>query len=207
MEKMKIAIETQSNPITFGKTAEVLFNPTQLTFRGSGVSVKEGQVTSDNTPTTLTVDFFLDTTLKPREQQDVRTYTKPIYTLTRTQGNLKRPPLVRLSWGIGDVLLLQGFLQSVTKTLTHFREDGTPVRATLNCVFQEWQPPELKEKIQNPIDDPVRIVRRGETLSSIAAEEYNDASLWRLIADENRLTNPRKLVAGQQLTVPPLRVR
>ncbi|MGH2412760.1 MAG: LysM peptidoglycan-binding domain-containing protein, partial [Microcystaceae cyanobacterium] len=54
-------------------------------------------------------------------------------------------------------------------------------------------------------DDPVRIVRRGETLSSIATEEYNDPSLWRLIAQENRLDDPRKLTPGQVLTVPPIR--
>ncbi|MFN9943602.1 MAG: LysM peptidoglycan-binding domain-containing protein, partial [bacterium] len=55
-------------------------------------------------------------------------------------------------------------------------------------------------------DDPVRIVRRGETLSSIANEEYGDPALWRIIANENNLINPRALTAGLVLTIPPLRI-
>jgi nucleoid-associated protein YgaU len=104
------------------------------------------------------------------------------------------------------VLLPDGFLEKVNKTLTQFLEDGTPVRATLDCTFKEWAEPDKRKKEENLIDDPVRIVRRGETLSSIAYEEYGDPALWRVIADENRLQNPRQLAPGLVLTVPPLRV-
>jgi nucleoid-associated protein YgaU len=48
-------------------------------------------------------------------------------------------------------------------------------------------------------------VRRGDTLSSIAAEEYNDAMLWRPLAEANRINNPRVLTPGQVLVVPVLR--
>ena len=48
------------------------------------------------------------------------------------------------------------------------------------------------------------MVKRGETLSSIAQEEYGDPNLWRIIANENRLLNPRKLKPGLVLTIPPL---
>jgi hypothetical protein len=96
-----------------------------------------------------------------------------------------------------------GFLTSVSKTLTQFLEDGTPVRATLDCTFEEWIEPGKAKKIENLIDDPVRVVRRGETLSSIAAQEYGDPALWRVIARENRLEDPQ-VVPGQVLTVPPL---
>lgn len=47
-------------------------------------------------------------------------------------------------------------------------------------------------------------MRRGETLTSIAAEEYNNPALWRVIAAANRLDNPRQITPGQRLTVPPL---
>ena len=103
-----------------------------------------------------------------------------------------------------SVLLADCFLETVTKKLTHFLEDGTPVRATLDCSFREWKDPEKQKKNENPIDDPVRIVKRGETLSSIATEEFGDPALWRIIADENRLINPRKLEPGTILTIPPL---
>ena len=87
-----------------------------------------------------------------------------------------------------------------------FLEDGTPVRATLNCTFREWADLEKRRKEANLIDDPVRIVRRGETLSSIANEEYGDPALWRIIANENNLINPRSLKPGLILTIPPLRI-
>ena len=133
-----------------------------------------------------------------------------IQNLAQINLNLKRPPRCRLVWGTisgkDSVLLPDGFLMNVTKTLTHFLEDGTPVRATLDCTFKEWQEPGTKAKIGNPIDDPVRIVKRGESLSSIATEEYGDPSLWRIIAAENRLINPRILNPGTVLTIPPLRI-
>jgi nucleoid-associated protein YgaU len=46
-------------------------------------------------------------------------------------------------------------------------------------------------------------VVRGETLAQIAAEEYNDPTEWRLIADANNLDNPRLLSPGQVLVIPP----
>ncbi|MBW4493639.1 MAG: LysM peptidoglycan-binding domain-containing protein [Oscillatoria princeps RMCB-10] len=203
LEKLKIAIE--ENYPTFGRPVEVLFNPQQIQISRSGGTVKEGQLVGGEEPATLTIELFFDTTLGKSGPEDVQRYTKTIYNLTRKKGKLNRPPLCRLMWGKGSVWFLQGFLKQVSKTLTHFLEDGTPVRAKLNCTFEEWVPPEYKQKSQNPIDDPTRIVRRGETLSSIAAEEYSDPSLWRVIADANKISNPRAITPGQILTVPPLR--
>ena len=204
LEKLKIAIENKYPQ--FGKPKEILFNPTQIQFsrQGQELNEKDGQLVGNNAPTILTLDLFFDTTLRRFPPENVQKYTKEIYNLTQIKSNLKRQPLCRLIWGAGEILLLEGFLRSVTKTLTHFLEDGTPVRAKLNCSFQEWHEPQKKQKIQNPIDDPIRIVRRGETLSSIAAEEYNDPSLWREIAKANQIGNPRQLTPGQSLTVPPL---
>ncbi|MCU0516528.1 MAG: LysM peptidoglycan-binding domain-containing protein [Oscillatoria sp. Prado101] len=203
LEKLKIAVE--ENYPTFGRPVEVLFNPQQIQISRSGGTVKEGQLVGGEEPATLSIELFFDTTLGKFGPEDVQRYTKTIYNLTGKKGKLNRPPLCRLMWGKGNVWFLQGFLKDVSKTLTHFLEDGTPVRARLNCTFEEWVPPEYKQKSQNPVDDPTRIVRRGETLSSIAAEEYSDPSLWRVIADANKIDNPRAITPGQILTVPPLR--
>ena len=48
------------------------------------------------------------------------------------------------------------------------------------------------------------LVRRGETLSSIAAEEYEDPTCWRPIADANQLVNPRQVAPGTVLIIPTL---
>jgi hypothetical protein len=144
---------------------------------------------------------------------DVRRYTNPIYNLsfTNARSTLGRPPLCQLVWGgkpnirdFNESVLFKGVLQHVTQTFTHFTAEGMPVRATLNCIFLEWEEPEQLLKKKNPIDDPIRIIKQGETLSSIAQEEYGDSSLWRIIANTNRLVNPRKLEVGSLLTVPPL---
>jgi nucleoid-associated protein YgaU len=49
-----------------------------------------------------------------------------------------------------------------------------------------------------------RIVRRGDTLSSIAIEQYNDVTQWRAIAIANDIDNPRALTPGQVLVIPKL---
>ena len=202
LEKLKIAIE--ENYPNFGKPVPVLYNPQQIQLFRSGGTVENGQLVGGENSATLTISLFFDTTLSQSGPKDVQHYTQTIYNLTNKNGKLNRPPLCRVTWGKGDAWFLQGFLKQVTKTLTKFLEDGTPVRAQLDCTFEEWVTPEYRQKSQNPVDDPIRIVQRGETLSSIAAEEYNDPTLWRLIADTNKINNPRLIIPGQVLTVPPL---
>lgn len=211
LAKLKIYAE-KSREGDFSEKIDVLFNPSQVSIVKSGWTTNNegGNVIAVNSPATLTVNLFFDTTLIRFPPPNVQNYTKQVYSLMNVIGSLKRPPRCRLVWGTisgkGSFLLPDGMLQSVTKTLTHFLEDGTPVRATLDCTFIEWVEPEKQKKVENPIDDPVRIVRQGETLTSIAAEEYNDPNLWRVIADANQLNNPRKLIPGSQITVPPLRL-
>lgn len=211
LEKLKIKAE-KSQEGDFADEIEVLFNPNQVQINKTGWTISpNGPIASDELAT-LTVDLFFDTTLKGSPPDNVQQFTKKIFNLThpRIGTSTKRPPRCKLVWGtIGgkdSVLLPDGFLERVTKTLTQFLEDGTPVRATLNCVFREWAEPDKQKKEENLIDDPVRIVRRGETLSSIAYEEYGDPALWRIIANENRLNNPHRITPGLVLTIPPLRV-
>ena len=53
--------------------------------------------------------------------------------------------------------------------------------------------------------DKSRQVRRGDTLQSLAAEEYGDPRQWRHIAVANGIVNPRDLRPGTVLTIPKLR--
>lgn len=204
LEKLRIAIE--ESKAQFGDPIPVMYNPQEMRLSRQAGKINENQeqmVDDKVQQTTLNLTLFFDTTLEATGSQDVQRHTKTIYNLTKTNGELQRPPLCRLYWGRGNEWFLQGFLTEITKNLTKFLEDGTPVRATLDCTFVEWIPPEQIAKEQNIIDDPIRIVRRGETLSSIAAEEYSDPALWRLIADANKIYNPLNITPGQSLTVPP----
>jgi phage tail protein X len=225
--KLTIEVERSTPPI------QVLFNPNQITIsRTAWHNSKDGELAPINAPATLSMDLFFDTSLPQPATgglasialttlvgrstlpslglpQDVRDYTKRIYNLTQQRGDLgdaTRPPMCELKWGDPSKTFFRGVLKSVTQTFTRFLENGTPVRATLKCEFEEWESSATQEKAKNPIDDPIRVVKRGETLSSIAAEEYGDAALWRVIADANRglIQNPRQLAPGTALTVPPL---
>ena len=225
LEKLKIIVEKKFPTFNEAQPIIALFNPQQLSITKTAWQGQGSSLLPANEPATLTVDLFFDTSLLKAGQkvsgigsiiginalpssplQDVRNYTKKIYQLTQKQsgfGAVPRPPICQLKWGKHTVLF-QGVLKQLTKAFTHFLADGTPVRAKLNCTFQEWISPEMQQKEQNPIDDPIRIVQRGETLTSIAAEEYNNPALWRVIAAANRLDNPRQIIPGQRLTVPPL---
>lgn len=213
LEKLKIYAEKSKGqkPDQFPLLIKVPFNPNKITVTKSNKNEEQETYNFSDDPATLDIELFFDTTFEIKPNKNVQNYTRLIYNLAQINMNLKRPPRCRLVWGTisgkDSVLLPDGFLISVTKTLTHFLEDGTPVRATLDCTFKEWQEPGIKAKIGNPIDDPVRIVKQGESLSSIATEEYGDPSLWRIIAAENRLINPRILNPGMVLTIPPLRIK
>ena len=208
LEKLKIYAE-KNNPGDFKEEIKVLFNPNEISLTFPGGQIVENRLVESDDSATLSLNLFFDTSLD--NQENVQDYTRKIVSLTlpRIGKDKKRPPLCKIIWGIiggkDSILLANCFLETVTKKLTHFLEDGTPVRATLDCTFKEWKEPIKEKKIANPIDDPVRIVKRGETLSSIATEEFGDPSLWRVIAKENGLINPRKLPPGKVLTIPPLK--
>lgn len=211
LEKLTIKAE-KSNPGDFADKFKVLFNPNQIEIVKTAWEMEKDQPVPTKGLVKLNLDLFFDTTLIKFPPENVQIYTSKIFNLTqpRIGTDSKRPPRCQLIWGTisgkNSVLMPDGFLESVTKRLTHFLEDGTPVRATLSCTFKEWREPIKAAKIANSIDDPVRIVKRGETLSSIATEEYGDPSLWRIIAAENHLNNPRTLNPGMVLTIPPLRI-
>ena len=47
------------------------------------------------------------------------------------------------------------------------------------------------------------VFRAGDTLSGIAHRAYGDWRQWRLIADRNRVVDPRAIPIGATLLIPP----
>jgi len=136
---------------------------------------------------------------------DVTVKTRQIAALAEVDGDLHRPPLCTLTWGTFDIF--EGVLTDLQQRFTMFLADGTPVRATLSCSFVEWST-EAHYKAREVHSSDVaktRVVRHNDTLHSLAAEEYNDPSLWRHIARANGIVNPRELTPGMVLTIPKLR--
>jgi nucleoid-associated protein YgaU len=136
---------------------------------------------------------------------DVRRHTGQIAGLAEVDQELHRPPVCQLRWGTFDIFT--GVLTSVQQRFTLFLSDGTPVRATLTCDFVEFSGVAGGRANEPHSADVARTrqVKGGDTLLSLAAEEYGDPALWRHIARANRIVNARVLAAGTVLTIPKLR--
>ena len=137
-------------------------------------------------------------------QIDVRDYTKKVTDLMYVDSDLHRPPELKVEWAS---LQFKGFLAQCSQRFIRFNERGQPVRAYVNCTFIEHR--EVKKLfVANPLNSPdttkYHTVRQGDSLWSLAAEEYGDAGQWRTIAAANGLSNPRRLRNGETLVVPAL---
>jgi nucleoid-associated protein YgaU len=107
-----------------------------------------------------------------------------------------------LTWGGFN---FQCVLEKLSQNYTMFADDGTPVRAVVNATFKQFSTA-AEEARNNPPGDPTKThqVKTGETLNLISAKEYGDPALWRIIADENGLRDPRLLTVGSSLVIPAL---
>jgi hypothetical protein len=214
-EKLTITPESESNfaPI------KVLFNPNTYSISKSvSWGAASGQTQrGHNAPAlqfsggesrTLSLELFFDTTEEADPvKQDVRNLTNRIVKLTRIVRDLdpQRPPICVVSWGQvtppGSDFPFTGVITQLTQRFDLFRMDGTPVRATLTVAFMEYLDPK-RDELQNDPDFTTRVVKRGDSLSSIAGEAYGDPTLWRVIAEANALDDPRRLPPGLRLNIP-----
>lgn len=153
----------------------------------------------------LTLNLFFDVTERPNT--DVRAETNKIVELTKKDRDQKCPLPCEISWGGGGAsnydFPFVGVITSLTQNFVLFSSDGKPLRANLTVVLTEYPDPEKNQRQTDP-ELTTRIVKRGDTLSSIAGELYFDPSLWRIIAEANGLDDPRRLAVGSRLTIPKL---
>jgi len=194
-----------------------LFNPNEYTFskRNSWTSTR---VKGQNVPT---LEFGGGDSIELRMQRffdtyatggDVRTVTNRIWKLMNIDSNLTdmtsfkgRPPMVEFQWGA--TWSFKAVITSISQRFTLFRDNGIPVRATLDVNFLQ-----AKEEGRYPGQNPTtrgnpgyrrRVVKEGDTLDWIAFDEYGDSAMWRHIADSNEIDDPMNLKPGQVLAITP----
>jgi hypothetical protein len=155
---------------------------------------------------TLDVEMFLDAT--DSDDGDVTPAIDVLMSTVRptdksTHANAPFPPIVVFSWGSAPPFV--GVVKSVTASLTLFRPDGKPVRATCKVSLQEYPTDPPKQNPSSGTPDCARAHRvvLGDTLASIATEEYGSPMLWRAIAVTNGLEDPFRLRLGRELLLPP----
>jgi hypothetical protein len=218
IDKLKIFPERDpTNPIKTEADGSitVAFNPTtysiskSLTWNESGGS----NDTRTNAPTLafggggsrqLALELFFDSTERRGPERDVRVQTDRIVRLTQILRHLDnpRPPICKLDWGgKKEDFPFVGVVTSLEQSFLLFDATGQPLRATLKVAFREFLVLSDDQRKTDP-ELTTRVVRRGDSLASIAAQVYDDPSAWRAIARANRIENPLAIVPGTKLTLP-----
>jgi LysM repeat protein len=207
LAKVKITIEYT------GESFNALFNPEEYTvnkdnnYASQAIPGLSGPILQfvHGNMRTLEMELFFDTYDTPTlPKQDVRDLTNKLVNLLAIDPNLHAPPVVRISWAS---LQFRGVLARASQKFILFMDDGTPVRARVTCTFNEFIDPEQEAKQVNRQTadlSKVHVVAEGETLSGIASVLYEDPKLWRPIAINNNIDDPRSIFVGQQLLIPKL---
>jgi len=220
LDKLKILIELVPGKLQFNEHSrdhriDAMFNPKSLgitrsvqweSAKAAKRDSPELQFTTAQ-PATLTVDLFFDTYDTPSaKKESVYQYTKKLADLTLVRGDKHRPPVCQLFWGKQE-MIFQGVLQSLDQQYTMFQDNGIPVRATSKCTFMQWRANSNDLKYQNLMSADVTkvwVLKRGQTLATIAAQEYLDPRNWRDIAAANGIDDPLALDPGTTLLLPAL---
>ena len=174
----------------------------------------------------LSVELFFDTTENGmgRDATSVTDHTDRIYKLAKVENSSHAPAIVTFCWNSkfpGSSLSYAeagsgasgnqtrnsfvGVVESVRQQFTLFSSEGVPLRATVNLVLKEFRTldEQLKQlRLNSPDRTHSHPINDAETLSAIAGKYYGNASRWRFIAQENEITDPRRLQAGRIISVP-----
>jgi nucleoid-associated protein YgaU len=222
LAQLTILVENPGSTLGFDinsdSTIVAMFNPNKLAVSRQVPWPDQQAAKRDNPevqftgaiPATLNIDLLFDTYDTPEPEsakRSVRTlYTDKLMHLTtvETHGASHRPPVCRLQWGKQSIFF-QGVLTQLDLQFTMFTAAGVPVRATAHCAFKQWISNSADLRNQNLMSSDVAkvwVVKRGQSLATIAAAEYGDPRAWRIIADANGIDNPLDLAPGTQLVLP-----
>ena len=222
LEKMLIlAFDTATDAENGGTTdakdrMEALINPETYTLEykvktaeGQGQGTSGAQAKFQYTlPEELTFEFLFDNTglvdghPKPDGVfEDVSHFRR---MLTAYQGSSHEPYHLKLVWGN---LVFKGRAVEVSITYKLFNPDGQPIRAVVRVKFKgsiEESKRAAQEARTSPDLTHRRTVRAGETLPLLCFQVYGDPRHYLFVAEQNGLSDFRRLVPGQVLYFPPL---
>jgi Contractile injection system tube protein/LysM domain len=217
--KAEIEIEGRGSPIP------VYFNPTEYSISKSnewkydkvtGNSFPKAQFGGGN-PRELTLSLLLDASLLSKTAH-IRDVTNDLFKMMevkegQTPGDAGAvPPFVTFKWGRETTF--KSVCTQLTVAFKLFRPNGDPIRADVKMTLKQAETAGTASanganRAGNPTTRAnaghgVHTVKDGDTLPSIAYEAYGDATVWRAIADVNRIENPLHLRRGTALSLPKL---
>jgi hypothetical protein len=117
-------------------------------------------------------------------------------------------PMLILQWG--DPMrgfLVFGNMMSVKCDFKRFDNIGNPIRAEVQCTFQEAAS-DILSLLTNPTSGgesgrQIHTLTQGENLQNVATERYGRPSAWREVAEANGIDDPVRVKPGQRLALPP----
>lgn len=192
-----------------GELLEVMFNPEEYTlnqdnnFASQAIPGLSGPILQfvHGNMRTLDMELFFDTT---DLASDVRDETQKIVRLLEIDSDLHAPPVLRVAWA---TLQFRCVLAKAGQQFVKFQEDGTPVRARLTVSFNEFLDADREaQRVNRQTADftKVHVVAEGETLEGLAGVLYENPQMWRAIALDNRIDDPRADLTGQAIRIPSL---
>jgi Contractile injection system tube protein/LysM domain len=210
----KLTIETYPDQKFDGSpdaTYTVLFNPSEYTLtrtnnynrsQAAGTS-RPATSSSSGNPDSLSLTLFFDGSGVAGDAGPVTQRVNDFLKLMKYRGDKHKPRYLWVRWGW---LTFRCVLKTATASFTLFDRDGEPIRARVNASFEEViQDHERvnEEAASSPDLHRMWRVEEGQTIDAIAYEAYDDPAYWRELARANGLDNPRALVAGSVLHLPP----
>jgi hypothetical protein len=200
-----------------GDRMEFLFNPKEYSISKSTQVPRQTTPAAQGSsppqftgpqPQTMSIEIFLDATEDPGADlvKDHVEFLMEKCSATSASLGKQQPSLPIVVFGWGTTTSFQAFIKQVSVKYTMFRQDGTPVRATCTVQMEEVPNP---TKRQNPTSGGESARRShtmvaGDSLASVAWNEYRDPTLWRAIAERNQLSDPMRTSTGLRLLMPPL---
>ena len=206
-----------------GNTVECAFNPQSYTVSKTniwnfkpttGTDLPDGEF-GGGLPRRTNLNLLLDVSLLAPDQSVKDTCNKLLKMMETDGGGGgggSAPPFVTFRWGSVD--LPKAVPVSITIQYVLFHPNGEPIRATVDLELAQAEKASTASsgtgnQPQNPTTRArhglkVHRVRDGDSLPSIAYDNYGDPTRWRPIAEVNGIDDPLRLRSGTELTIPKL---
>jgi hypothetical protein len=194
--------EFQINPETYEKSAKPVSNAnTQV--------LSSGENAHTNKPTDIEIlklVFYIDSTGVVPGCDDIPKNIKAFRKLgLDINGSIHRANYLKIRWG--EDFLFPCVMKNLKVDFLLFKPDGTPVRAKLEALFEEFVDPVTKAKQDNknsPDMTHVRTIIDGDNLPMLCYEIYGDSKYYIQVAKYNNLTTINPLVLGTKIIFPRL---
>ncbi len=162
------------------------------------------QYAGSTMPGSLSMSLWVDRSFEPDGDvsPDLATLQNWTCPSTPAANGMTQPATVTFTWG---TLTFVGHIMSLSISYTLCNADGTPVRAEVQIRMVENPPPTPPT---NPTSGGlsgrrVRVMAAGDSLQSIAYEEYGKPGSWRVLAEANAIDDPLRIPSGTALLIPP----